>query len=305
MPRPRVAAGARASSQFVIARHAPTLTSDPWARRLAWGHRGDPGGPGLRFIPGSVAGSTPAVASNPGGPPPRRKRWDRAPRRHGCGRSGHNLDTAAERPRRTRATERQHPLSARNRTATRPCHSPVQEEAGSPCLTGAPSVSLFNTGSCGLAEPSLVPPRATGVRAVTDRQLPRRASGPGGVRPFVATPVIPSDTSHHKLGVTSLDIIEELERGRLTQPRRQSAVAAYLDDPTPHYVLEPARRTGHTSEHALPIGNPAAHGRGGGRSSARVTGSEVVRVPRTSSTGSPHRLQRKGRRPLPRLDRAG
>ena len=31
----------------------------------AWAHRGDPGGPGLRFIPGSVAGSTPAVASTP------------------------------------------------------------------------------------------------------------------------------------------------------------------------------------------------------------------------------------------------
>lgn len=53
----------RPSSHLVIAGNAQKPIGDPRAHRLAWDHRGDPGGPGLRFIPGSVAGSTPAVAS--------------------------------------------------------------------------------------------------------------------------------------------------------------------------------------------------------------------------------------------------
>ena len=47
--------------------HSETPGSRFWpscrASGATWAHRGDPGGPGLRFIPGSVAGSTPAVAS--------------------------------------------------------------------------------------------------------------------------------------------------------------------------------------------------------------------------------------------------
>ncbi len=48
------------------ATHTETIVHTPGPRRpagLAWGHRGDPGGPGLRLITGCVAGSTPAVAS--------------------------------------------------------------------------------------------------------------------------------------------------------------------------------------------------------------------------------------------------
>ena len=64
------AGGCHTASPCAIPRHIPCT-----CRRggLAWqqfptrfgdrGHRGDPGGPGHRFIPGRVAGSTPAVAS--------------------------------------------------------------------------------------------------------------------------------------------------------------------------------------------------------------------------------------------------
>lgn len=53
----------RPSSHLFITGHAPSPPRAPSRGRLRWCHRGDPGGPGLRLISGSVAGSTPAVAS--------------------------------------------------------------------------------------------------------------------------------------------------------------------------------------------------------------------------------------------------
>ena len=51
----------RHPSYVVTARHAPSPSLGSRSARLPWCHRGDPGGPGLRLIRGSVAGSTPAV----------------------------------------------------------------------------------------------------------------------------------------------------------------------------------------------------------------------------------------------------
>ncbi len=54
----------RETTSQIVAFRNPTSFIPTAARSVvAWSYRGDPGGPGLRFIPGSGAGSTPAVAS--------------------------------------------------------------------------------------------------------------------------------------------------------------------------------------------------------------------------------------------------